>query len=1089
MKTKNLNKLAVAVAAVLGINPAGAQAAATDQYWKIDGTTGTWTGPNWGTSALGPFSTAWTSANNADFTASSTLTFATTTIGNVTVADGATVTVTAGGTLTLNTATPSIFNIGTNSTLTWTSQNVTANSTGGYTKSGAGILNLGALTYTTNMTGGVTLNAGTLVVSGDKALGNGALNLNGGTLQSSGTRSFAPTSISFGGDFGLSGTGNATFAATVGLGASTRTITNATTSGSRIFSGLISGGAGAGLTFIGSGAGQIYIGNASNSFSGPISITGGEVGFASDGALGTGTSITVDGGRLTSSSTAGNAVTSTWSASRNIMVGSAAGTSISVQSGTGDLTYNGVISDVTGETGAWAKQGGGILRLGGQSTYSGSTSINNGIVQITTGNDRLPTGTVVNIGQAASSNVGTFDLNGNNQTIAGLVSTTGTNAAAVSNTVTTSTTPATLTINTAGSNSYAFSDGTAATSGIITGGISLVKNGTGTQSLGGVNTYTGTTSINNGKLRLTGSLTSAVTVGNNTAAAAIFSGTGTTTGLVTTSTIGSNVAYLAPGVNVSGTRTDFGTAGALHFNNGLTIGDGTQLDYDFGANTAASDSIAMAGALTLGNNVVLNVNDLGIVTGTGYTLISGATGLTGGGNLGTWSAVGAPGGSTAAFTLSGNDVVVTFNGGAPTTTATTYSLAAVASNNNVLVNKTTAVNSTITNTGNGTADTLSYTGLNASATGGTITGSTKDGGPLAQGANDTNTGLTYNAGATSGTYSITPTVASTTNGTLGGSASSSGTAPQAVTVFDAAALSGSGLNVANAAGSFRASASVTSESLSGQTGFTATNLNGTKIDAGSSVAAATFDSTGKLNGTYHTTATIGFNDLTSGSAAIAGGTGDSANNVVLSASVSGKNNTGGATVLAGQSYTGYGLGSTFTVGTTATLLDGKAGTGNTGGTSDGADHTVNMAFSDVGAHANNVNKLSDVLTLTGTNTDKFVLQLTYTGTPAQGTPFLAYYSATYGGYVNAIAGNSAGNTTPFGGTNYGEILGAYDPASEFILGDYGFDSVNHTAWAVLDHNSDYEVIPESSTWASLAAGLGTLMVWQRGRRRRTARVS
>ena len=127
----------------------------------------------------------------------------------------------------------------------------------------------------------------------------------------------------------------------------------------------------------------------------------------------------------------------------------------------------------------------------------------------------------------------------------------------------------------------------------------------------------------------------------------------------------------------------------------------------------------------------------------------------------------------------------------------------------------------------------------------------------------------------------------------------------------------------------------------------------------------------------------------------------------------------------------------------------------------GGPHRQHGLLQRVGGEANDASKLSDVLTLTGTNTDKFVLQLTYTGAPAQGTPFIAYYSSTYGGYVNAIAGNSSGNMTPFGGTAYGEITGAYDPASDFVLGDYGFDSSTNTAWAVLDHNSDYEVIPES----------------------------
>src|SRR5262249_21753865 len=162
----------------------------------------------------------------------------------------------------------STWDIGTGSLLTWQSQSVTANSAAGITKNGAGTLDLGALTFTTNMNGGFTLNNGTLIVSRDKALGNGSLALDGGTLQSSSTRAFAATSLTIGGDFALAGTGNANWdaATTIALGSSTRTITNSTTSGSRQFRGLISGSSGAGLTFAGNGGAQVYVGNTGNTF-------------------------------------------------------------------------------------------------------------------------------------------------------------------------------------------------------------------------------------------------------------------------------------------------------------------------------------------------------------------------------------------------------------------------------------------------------------------------------------------------------------------------------------------------------------------------------------------------------------------------------------------------------------------------------------------------------------------------------------------------------------------------------------------------------------------------------------------------------
>jgi hypothetical protein len=270
-------------------------------YWKTDGTTGTWTDiTNWGTSSVGPFTNAWVSGSEVIFTANSNVTFATTTVDNITVNDGVTVTVAKVGTLTFNGGAVKTWTIGTGSTLTWQSQSVTANSTAGITKNGAGTLDLGAMTFNTNMTGGFTLNNGTVTVTGNKALGNGALNLYGGTLNSTGGLQFTPTSIVIGGDFILTGTGTASWdaASTIALGASTRTITNSITSGSRTFSGIISGASGSGLTLNGSSSYPISL-TGNNSYDGLTTINGSLLILnASGGALKSGNPVTIGGGTL-----------------------------------------------------------------------------------------------------------------------------------------------------------------------------------------------------------------------------------------------------------------------------------------------------------------------------------------------------------------------------------------------------------------------------------------------------------------------------------------------------------------------------------------------------------------------------------------------------------------------------------------------------------------------------------------------------------------------------------------------------------------------------------------------------------------------
>jgi autotransporter-associated beta strand protein len=279
---------------------------------------------------------------------------------------------------------------------------------------------------------------------------------------------------------------------------------------------------GSGMTFNGTGSGIIYFG-ATNTFTGDINVNGGEVGFASNSALGNANNtIILDGGRISSATTAGGALTTSWPGTHGIQVGATTGSGIGVQGVTGDLTYDGIISDKPSSTGMFTKQGAGILRLGGVSTYSGMTTVNSGILQITTGNNRLPIGTALHLGQAASANLGTFDLNGFNQEVAGLNSILGTNGT-TSNNIITSSAPVTLTIS--GSGTYDYGNGTNANSGIITGAISLVKNGSGTQTLGDANTYSGTTTINQGVLKINGAQTgtSAVTV----ASAGTLGGNGT----------------------------------------------------------------------------------------------------------------------------------------------------------------------------------------------------------------------------------------------------------------------------------------------------------------------------------------------------------------------------------------------------------------------------------------------------------------------------------------------------------------------------------------------------------------------------------
>jgi autotransporter-associated beta strand protein len=205
-------------------------------------------------------------------------------------------------------------------------------------------------------------------------------------------------------------------------------------------------------------------------------------------------------------------VTSTLAADKNIFLTDKGGIGTA---GSGVTTINGVIADKLGSVGKLTKSEAGTLILGGVSTYTGMTVVNNGTLKLADGNDRLPTATLLKLGASGSGTVAgttaTFNLDGQNQQINGLESTVSTVDQSTINTVT-SVAPATLTIGASSGVTTTFGSDTAKNRGEITGALAVTKTGGGTQVLGGANTYTGTTRINAGTLAVTGSLLSSGTV-------------------------------------------------------------------------------------------------------------------------------------------------------------------------------------------------------------------------------------------------------------------------------------------------------------------------------------------------------------------------------------------------------------------------------------------------------------------------------------------------------------------------------------------------------------------------------------------------
>jgi len=289
------------------------------------------------------------------------------------------------------------------------------NSTGGSTTIS------GASTYT----GGTTLARGNLLLGNNASLGTGAVVLNGGKISSFSTGAQVPTNnITIGGNVSLGDAvndGKLTFAGTIGLGGATRTLT---TESDVVFSNIVSNG---GITK--TGTGQLTLtGGSANTYSGTTTVndgtlvlakTAGVNAIAGGFTIGDGTnSDTVNLGA--SDQIADTVVVNmigTASAQRGnfqllgfneTIGGLSGGGQVQNASSTADsvLTLN--VANATTQTSSAVlrntggsttgslsivKTGGGTQILGGNMTYTGVTSINQGTLAVT--GSLLNTGSVL----------------------------------------------------------------------------------------------------------------------------------------------------------------------------------------------------------------------------------------------------------------------------------------------------------------------------------------------------------------------------------------------------------------------------------------------------------------------------------------------------------------------------------------------------------------------------------------------------------------------------------------------------------------------------------------------------------------------
>ena len=498
-------------------------------------------------------------------------------------------------------------------------------------KTGSGTLTLsGSNTHT----GGTAISGGTLSVSSDAALGaaSSILAIQGGFLQASATFSTArTTTLQNGGGFDVSNGATLTHSGEIsGSGYLVKTgLGTLVLSGTNTYTAE---------TVIGMGTLKVTNNAALGAASATLRIQGGTLLTDTDLVLthdtqsnGNGNTIRVDAGTTTlqgafsgwgtlTKSGAGTLKlvgTSSYSGTTTVLAGTLQGDTSTLRGSINnqaqvvfDQDTDGSFTGVISNTGAVTKRGSGVVTFDASQSYEGGTTVAGGTLRLGTGISLSSLGSL-------TVNAGTFDLNGNNQTVSALAGTGGTVALG----------SGTLTVDQATNTSYA---------GVITGSGAFVKNGSGTLTLTGANTYSGGTTVNGGILRgTTESLQGSIVT--NAAVYFFQATTGTYAGVMSGS--GSMLVTGGGTVILTGNSTYSGgtTIGA---GNILQLGDGGTTGWITGNVVALgtlafnrSDDIVFAGSISgIGD---ISLTGPGAVTLTGSNSYTGGTTVTSGTLIGT----------------------------------------------------------------------------------------------------------------------------------------------------------------------------------------------------------------------------------------------------------------------------------------------------------------------------------------------------------------------------------------------------------------------------------------------------------------------
>lgn len=695
--------------------------------------------------------------------------------GTLTVA--APITKTGGGnaTLSLNAASTISFSAGAAVTSTAGALGLSLATTGGAITNlpnidlNGGTLTLSSTATSTQVAGGVISGNTSVVKAGTSAFQlragqsyTGTTTINGGSLQLTAANALPDsTAVTIN-----SGTLNlANFSDTVGsvggaggVSLGSGTLTTGGNNASTTLGGLISGTGG----LVKNGTGTFTLGG-NNTYSGATSINAGTLQLGAANRIANNSAVTV----ATGASLALNGFAETLgslSGDGSITLGSG---SLTVGSGNVSSTFNGVISG----TGGLTKGGTGTFTLGGANTWSGATSITGGTLQLG-GSERIANNSAVTLSAGT-----TLALSGFNESVGSL---------AGSGTVSLGAGTLTTGLN-----------GTSTTySGVLAGTGTVTKLGAGTFTLSGVNTFTGALNVQAGTLgfgsanRLTGGNAVTISPGaslllnNNSQTLGSLSGTGNVTlgsGTLTSGTNGGSTAY---GGVISGTGglAKSGTGvltltGANTYTGATTINAGTLrlgaaerlsnssalnvlagATFDLNGSSETVASMAGAGSIQLGTSGA-TLATAGTTTTAFSGVLAGTGNLTKGGT-GTLTLSGANSYTGATQVNAGTLIAANATALGGTATGTT-----VASGATLRVSNAAVGNENVTLSGNGVSNAGALTGDGTASLAGNVTLA------AASRIGTTNAASSLTLGGTvNGAFALTPVGAGTValNGVVGG---------------------------------------------------------------------------------------------------------------------------------------------------------------------------------------------------------------------------------------------------------------------------------------------------------------------------------